>query len=87
MITTFLPASTKDNFKFFCDECLTMLENSLAESDTQKINSLEKKYIEMESKLDEIKGILLKKKNEAKTDKAKGSKGSIWHHKEKLETV
>ena len=28
MITTFLAASTKNNFKFYCDKCLTNLEIS-----------------------------------------------------------
>ena len=60
-VTTFLAASTKGNIKFFCNTCLTNLEIGMAETDTQKIITLENKYSIMENKLDEIKSLLMKK--------------------------
>ena len=89
MITTFLAASTKNNFKFYCDKCLTNLEISMAESETNKLNNLEKKYIGMEKKLEEIKELLLVKGDEAVIPKIVMDKPvtNIWDDKEKLEAV
>ena len=64
MITTFLAISTKNNFKFYCDTSLTNLETITAESSSQKINNLEKKYTKMEKKLEEIKELLMKKEEQ-----------------------
>ena len=36
LVKTFLSASTKSNFKFFCDICLTNLEKTMAETNGQK---------------------------------------------------
>ena len=59
MVKTFVAASTKANFKFFCDECLTTFERKLAETSNDKLNSLvthvsglEKRLTELSNKLD-----------------------------------
>ena len=43
MIRNFLQSSTKKNFLFFCDKCVTALEISQSESDSKRINLLETK--------------------------------------------
>ena len=58
MATTFLPGSTKNNFKLFCGKCLTNLETGIAEGDDQKINSLERKVNNIENNLDDITSLL-----------------------------
>ena len=50
LVKTFLSVSTKNNFKLYCDVCLTNLEKSIVESDSDKINYLEKKVSNMENK-------------------------------------
>ena len=67
MVKTFLAASTKSNFKFFCDGCLTEFERNLVETQDQKITALTKKVGDMETKLDEITK-LLKTPSRAKSD-------------------
>ena len=90
MVKTFSAASTKSNFKFFCDKCLTELEISKASTEHQKINLLETKVNSMESKLDEITTLL--KNNQNKQPRNSDSKptlkpNTIWQDKEKLATV
>ena len=88
MITTFLAVSTKNNFKFYCDGCLTNLEISNAESTSEKVATLEKKYTNIEKKIEEIKDLLLKKDEKpTKNKEVKNNQPSIWNNKEKLETV
>ena len=48
MIKAFSSPSTKNNFKFFCNNCLTVMERNLVESETEKIDNLEKKFYGME---------------------------------------
>ena len=50
VVATFLAPSTKENFKFFCNTCLTKLEMSMTKSNTQKT-----KFSSMENKLGEMK--------------------------------
>ena len=88
MIKTFLSVSTKDNFKFYCDICLTKLEIDSAGNDSQKINSLEKKYTTMEKKLDEIKELLTKQVDQPKIHQlVEKRESNIWNNKERLETI
>ena len=54
MVKTFLAQSTKTNFKFFCDVCLTEYERNLLETQDEKITLLIKKVGKLEGKLDEI---------------------------------
>ena len=89
MIKAFHSPSTKNNFKFFCNNCLTEFERSMVESQAEKITNLEKNFLGMESKLNEITELLKRKEtrnsNQQKTSKATIS--NIWHDKEKLETI
>ena len=85
MVKTFLAGSTKSNFKFFCDSCLTQMEVNMVETENQKINGLEKKVNSIEYKLDEITKLL--KKTEAVPKPAKPTVQSVWHDKEKLESI
>ena len=50
--------STKNNFVFFCDRCLTEMEISRSESDTKRINLLEGKMADMDQKVVEIMALL-----------------------------
>ena len=60
MLKAFAAESTKGNFKFFCDPCLTNFEKDLVDTEKQKVACLEKKVESMESKLDKIMGLLEK---------------------------
>ena len=85
MVKTFLAASTKGNFKFYCDECLTKLELSAAESESQKIINLQEKYNSMEKKMDQILKLLLSEKEEPM--KKQKEVGSIWNDQEMLKKI
>ena len=89
MITTFLAVSTKNNFKFYCDTCLTNLEISNAESTSEKVATLEKKYISMETKLEEIKELLIRKEEKQTITKEfnNNSPTIIWNNQDKLEAI
>ena len=41
-VTSFLQPSTKENFLFFCDRCLTEMEIRNTESETNRVNSLDR---------------------------------------------
>jgi hypothetical protein len=91
-VTNFLLSSTKKNFMFFCDICLTTMERNMAETDTQRINSLETKIGSMSNQLSEIKDMLMVKgkstvKDDVPIEKSLPVKNSIWFNKERLETV
>ena len=81
LIKGFHAPSTKPNFKFLCDVCLTKFERSLVDTQTEKIENLENNFKGMESKLNEIFDLL--KKGDTSTVPPK----SIWHDKERLEGV
>ena len=89
MVKMFLGGSTKVNFKFFCDICLTKLEVSMVETESQKINGLEKKVANMESKLDVITNLLKNSNNvQPKTSPSKDCNSTtIWQDKEMYSTV
>ena len=87
LVKLFLSASTKGNFKFFCDICLTNLERNMVESQTDKINSLESKFVNMEDTLEEIKKLLTSKRETSVSTQKNTPASSIWFNKEKLETI
>ena len=60
-VQNFLLSSTKNNFAFLCDICLTKMEINTAGTDAQCINSLESNMNAMNTQLSEIKQLLLKK--------------------------
>ena len=80
MVKTFGADSTKGNFVFFCDPCLTNLEKDLVETERQKVACLEKKVQGMENKLDQIMSLLQKPTQPPKFD-------SSWGDPQKLELV
>ena len=86
MVKTFLATSTKENFKFFCDPCLTNMEIDKAEAGTLQMKGLEKKVNNMEKKLDKITNLLEKTQN-IQSNLAKPLIKNIWEDKEKLESV
>ena len=57
-VINFLLDSTKRNFMFFCDICLTNFKISMAGTDDQRINLMESKMDTMDTQLTEIKNLL-----------------------------
>lgn len=57
-VSSFLLNSTKSNFLFLCDCCLTKFEISLANTEAQRINELEQKFLHVDTQLSEIKTLL-----------------------------
>ena len=55
----FTQKSTKRNFMWFCDSCLTSFELDAASNDTTRINNLEKEMGNMTSKLEEMKELIM----------------------------
>ena len=95
MISNFLQPSTKSNFLFFCNKCLTKLEVSSVESDSNRINVLETKMNNIDNQLKEITSMLKStagsstsptKQNQNQTLKER-PKDNIWFDSEKLATV
>lgn len=87
MVKTFVAASTKGNFKFFCDPCLTKMEMDEAEAGTSQMKGLEDKVNIMEKKLDTITKLLEKTQNIQTNNVAKPLIKNIWDDKDKLESV
>ena len=86
MVKTYLAASTKSKFKFFCDPCLTKLEVNMVETESQKMCGLETKVNAIEGKLDEITKLLKETRN-LLSKPVEPVLPSIWHNKEKLESI
>ena len=83
-VTSFLAASTKKNFVFFCDNCLTNFEINKATDESKKVSLLESKMSKMEAKLDEISTLLTKsQKNEC----IQSNPESIWNDKERVDAL
>ena len=87
-ITNFLQPSTKNNFIFFCDKCLTNMEIRNTETETSRLNALEKKITGVDNKLSEIM-TLLSAQDDLKTKSAGHvlPRDNIWTDKERLATV
>ena len=88
-VTNFLQPSTKDNFLFLCDCCLTQMEIRKIETETSRVKTLEKKMEGVDTKLAEIMTLL-----NAQVDNQEKSGGqqelpkdNIWADKERLATV
>ena len=60
MITSFLLQSTKRNFKFYCNVCLTNLEISKTETDGKRVDILEDKMNDIDAKMNSIVSELTK---------------------------
>ena len=87
-IRNFLLASTKDNFHFYCDKCLTNMEIRKTETNNERISNLEGKMSGIDKQLDEIKKLLSGK---SKTGAVQGGdtppRENLWSNKERLQTV
>ena len=87
----FLQASTKKNFLFFCDKCLTSLEINRSTEDSQRISLLESKMSTFSQQLTEICSVLKSstQKSPEVLPKPKPTmvRNSIWNDAEKLSTV
>ena len=90
VVNQFNRPSTKKNFKFFCDSCLTKFEVDLANDDTRRLNKVEGNITTIMSELNEIKAILKennKKESEKQNDAGKVSSNNIWFDKKRLEST
>ena len=67
MFINFNAESTKNNFKFFCDECLTYFELDQAKSNNDRMQLIEKNVSKIAGELGELK-TLLKNNNSNETD-------------------
>ena len=85
MVKAFLAPSTKDNFRFFCDKCLTKFERSLVETQEERIENLQNKFLGMEEKLDGIMNLL--KNGSPSLQETSNKQQNIWHDRERLENV
>ena len=91
MINGFLLSSTKNNFKFFCDCCVTSLEVAASDSNNQRINLLETKMSSIDGQLKEMMTMMKASTNkDVPTPLKKRSappRNSIWNDPDKLATV
>ena len=92
--TAYNRSSTKGNFKFFCNPCLTKLENDMADSEANRLNTLETNMDSINAELTEIKSLLAKQLKNPPVAKEQRPKvqsyhheSSIWFNKDKLATV
>ena len=86
MVKTFGAVSTKANFKFFCDVCLTEYERNLVETQNEKITALTAKVTSMEAKLDEVTR-LLKSSDRKEPERKKPVTRTCWDDNERLATI
>ena len=97
MVNSFLLPSTKGNFKFFCDICVTSLEVSAADSNNQRINLLETKMSSINGQLKEMMTLMKSSVenetvappvvNKKKIKQASTTRDSIWNDPVRLATV
>ena len=88
-ITNFLLPSTKQNFHFYCDVCLTNIEIRKTESSNERITNLEDKMLGIDKQLEEIKKLLSGKgrTNTMVQGEDAPPKDNLWNNKERLEKV
>ena len=73
-VFNFLLNSTKRNFMFLCDICLTSFEKNLADTDTHRVNLLESKIDTLTTQISNINNILTANQTQqAKTEVSKES--------------
>ena len=82
MAKAFTAESTKGNFLFLCDPCLTGFERNLVETEKQKVACLEQKVVGMENKLDKIMGILEKTENKQPQEVV-----NVWKDQQALKMI
>ena len=87
-ISNYLQPSTKDNSLFLCDCCLTQMEIRMTETETSRVNALERKMLGVDKKLDDIMTLLSAQTNtKTKAVEPELPKGNIWSDKERLAAV
>ena len=91
MVNHFNRDSTKKNFKFLCDCCLTKFEIDLASSEKKRLNVVEDNITTIKSELEEIKN-LLEEKSKMKPEKSSkdnysSAADNIWFDKARLEST
>ena len=91
-VSGFLLPSTKRNFMFNCDRCLTELEMRMADTESRRVDILENKMDGIDTQLAEIKKLLNTKTKatevvQGKEKVANQEKYSIWFDKERLKSV
>ena len=92
MVSLFLGTSTKRNFVFYCDKCLTELEIKSAESESARVDTLEKKMNNIDKQLEEIMKVLKDKTKDKQVEQVRAKNkemkvDSIWDNKERLANV
>ena len=94
MVTSFLLSSTKRNFTFYCNVCITNLEINKSDSESKRVEMLEAKMNVIDKQLVEIKELLVEnnKPNTApKTTQVKKQhnlpKDNIWADSNRLMSV
>ena len=60
LLNNYMSTNTRDNFLWFCDPCLTKFQNDQGENESQRLHIIEKKYEDIEMKLEEIKSLCTK---------------------------
>jgi hypothetical protein len=86
MVKTYNSASTKPNFMWFCNVCLTNYERSLVEAQDDKLSTLSTKVTNMEKKLDDITKLLQTTAQQSPSE-GKQKKKTCWDDSEKLSTI
>ena len=86
-VTNFLQPSTKGNFLFFCDRCLTEMEIRKTETETSRVSALENRMMGVDQKLAEILTLMSAQNLKAKPAVQEPTKNDIWSDKERLATV
>jgi hypothetical protein len=92
MVKTFNATSTKSNFMWFCDICLTNYERSIVETENDKLTALNTKVVSMEAKLENITKILQggsasASETQSVPKQVKYNKRTCWDDAEKLSTI
>ena len=82
LITAFNRPSTKANFKFYCDVCLTNMEVCIASPETQRIKVVESSIDLIKQELADIKNLL--KPAHPKSTVTKSPNENIWFNQERL---
>ena len=88
LVKAFGSASTKNNYKMFCDVCLTQFERNLVETKDQKVDGLVDKVNTIENKLTEITKLIKSNPLSLNSDQPDTiTHSSIWHNNKRVENM
>ena len=89
MIQMFNATSTKRNFTFHCDHCLTDMETNRADGEGQRIRKMEENMLAITNELKEIKKLVVPKNEVAANAKPQNIQraNNMWFNPERLATV